>query len=187
MRPAGSGSRSRAWHVLARLLRDRHGMSAVEFALIAPVLIMIYVGVAEINSLLTVYRRTATVAATAADLTAQVKSVSTSDLNDITEAAGAILTPYSTEPLKLVVSSVVANNNNDGKVAWSYANKGAGRAPGSNYTVPPGLTEPGSSVIVAEVTYDYAPLVGLYDFAVPVELERTFYARPRRSLVVNKD
>lgn len=69
MRPAGSGSRSRAWHVLARLLRDRHGMSAVEFALIAPVLIMIYVGVAEINSLLTVYRRTATVAATAADLT----------------------------------------------------------------------------------------------------------------------
>ena len=120
-------------------------------------------------------------------MTAQVKSVSTDELDDISGAAGAILTPYSTEPLKLVLSSVVADNNNNGKVAWSYSNKGSGRSPGSNYTVPPGLTEPGSSVVVAEVTYDFEPLVGLYDFAVPVTLKRTFYSRPRKSLAVAKN
>jgi Flp pilus assembly protein TadG len=168
------------------LLGDRRGVSAVEFALIVPLLILIYVGVAEINNLLTVYRRTATVAAAAADLTAQVKRVDTNELKDISAAAGAILAPYSTDPLRLVISSVVADNKNVGKVAWSYANKGATRATNSSYAVPEGLTEPGSSVIVAELTYDFTPLVGLYDFAIPVKIERTFYARPRRSLTVTR-
>ncbi len=58
-------------------------MSAVEFALIFPVLILLYVGAAETGNLLTVYRRTFQVASTAADLTAQVKTVSTADLGDI--------------------------------------------------------------------------------------------------------
>ena len=62
--------------------------------MIAPVLILIYVGTVEIGNALTVYRRTSTVAATASDLTAQVKSVSTADLQDIVAASSSILTPY---------------------------------------------------------------------------------------------
>ena len=74
-------------------------------------LILIYVGMAETGNVLTVYRRTSTVAATASDLTAQVKKVSTADLQDIVAAAGSILTPYPTSPtpLKIVISSVVAD------------------------------------------------------------------------------
>jgi hypothetical protein len=54
--------------------------------------------------------------------------------------------------------------------------------------VPAGLTEAGSSVIVAELTYDFKPLVGLSTFFSPGEyqMKRTFYARPRRSLTVTK-
>lgn len=171
-----------------RLVRDRRGMSAVEFAVIAPVLILLYVGAAEIGNLLTIYRRTATVAATAADLTAQVKAVTTEDLKDVAAASSSIMTPYPAEPLKIVLSSVVADQNNNGKVAWSYANKGAGRATNSPYAVPAGLTEPGSSVILAEITYDFTPLVGLTSFFSPgsFQLKRSFYARPRRSLTVAK-
>jgi Flp pilus assembly protein TadG len=170
------------------LLRDRRGVSALEFAFIVPVLILLYVGAVEVNNLLTVYRRTATVAATAADLTAQVKSVSNSDLQDITAAASSIITPYSTEPLKIVISSVVADNNNNTKVAWSYANKGAGRAVGSSYPVPTGLTEANTSVIVAEITYAFTPLVNLTQVFTPgaFDMKRTFYSRPRRSLTVAK-
>jgi Flp pilus assembly protein TadG len=169
-------------------MRDRRGMSAVEFAMILPALLLIYIGIAEIGNALTIYRRTSTVASTAADLTAQVKSVSTSDLQDIVSAASSILTPYSADPLKLVVSSVVADNNNNGKVAWSYANKGAARSVNSSYAVPAGLTESGSSVIVAEMTYDFTPLLNLTSFYSPgaFEMKRTFYARPRRSLTVTK-
>jgi Flp pilus assembly protein TadG len=175
----------------AQLMRDRRGVSAIEFAMIAPILILIYVGTAEIGNALTVYRRTATVAATASDLTAQVKSVSTGDLQDIVKASGAIMTPYpSTEgPLKIVISSVVADQNNNGKIAWSYASKGSGRAVNSAYAVPAGLTEAGSSVIVAEITYAFTPLLDLTEVFSPgaFDIKRTFYTRPRRSLTVTKN
>jgi Flp pilus assembly protein TadG len=171
-----------------RFMRDRRGVSAIEFAMIAPILLLIYVGVAETGNALTVYRRTSTVAATASDLTAQVKTVSTADLQDVVAASSSILTPYDTAPLKIVISSVVADNNNQGKVAWSYANKGTGRGVNSAYTIPAGLTEPGNSVIVAEITYAFTPLLDLPAIFSPgaFDIARTFYTRPRRSLTVAK-
>jgi Flp pilus assembly protein TadG len=173
---------------IARLARDRRGVSAIEFAMIAPALILIYVGVVETSAALTVYRRTSEVAATAADLTAQAKSVTKSDVQDIEAASSSILTPYSTTPLKIVLSSVVADANNRGKVDWSCSNSGSARATGSSYTVPAGLTEPNSSVIVAEVTYKYSSLLGLTQIFDPgtFTMTRTFYSRPRRSATVEK-
>ena len=87
-----------------------------------------------------------------------------------------------------MLSSVVADQNNNGKVAWSYANNGSRRAVNSGYAVPDGLTEPASSVIVAEITYAFTPLVDLKTFFSPgsFDMTRTFYARPRRSLAVVK-
>jgi Flp pilus assembly protein TadG len=171
-----------------RLAGDRRGVSAAEFAMIAPALILLYVGLAEIGTAVTVYRRTSSVASTAADLTAQVKTVSTSDLDDIISAASSILTPYSAAPLELVISSVVADQNNNGRVSWSYAKNGTTRGVNTTYVVPPGLTEAGSSVIVAELGYEFTPLVGLTTVFSPgtFEMQRTFYARPRRSLTVTK-
>ncbi|MCB1441961.1 MAG: pilus assembly protein [Methyloceanibacter sp.] len=191
MRPL-HGLTSRFRQDLRRLARqvatERGGASAIEFALILPVLIGLYLGAVEINNALTIYRRTMQVATTAADLTAQVKSVTKYDIADIQAASKSILTPYSTSPLKIVISSVVADDNNVGKVAWSCASAGAARGTGTTYKVPTGLTEANSSVIVAEVTYGFRPLVGLSTFFSPgsFNMTRTFYSRPRRSLTVKK-
>ena len=169
--------------------RDKRGVSAIEFALLAPVLLLMYVGTVEIGNLLTIQRRVETVASTAADLTAQVKHVSNADLADIVAASTSILTPYNTMPLKVVLSSVVADQNNNCKVAWSYSSGGSGRAVGSSYDLPTGTTEAYSSVIVAEVTYAFTPLLDLNKVFSPgaFNLQRTFYARPRRSLTVAKN
>ncbi len=179
----------RAPRWLFRALPDRRGVSAVEFALIAPVVIALYVGAIELGNALTINRRTSEVASTAADLAAQVKTVSDSDLKDITSAASSILTPYPPTPLKIILSSVVADANNTTKVAWSYATNGASpRATNSIYTVPAGLTQANSSVIVAEVTYAFTPLLNLKGYANPgsFTMSRTFYSRPRKSLTVAK-
>lgn len=178
--------------------RDQRGVSAVEFALIVPVLILMYVGVAEMGNLLTVVRRVETMTSTAADLTAQVKQVSNTDLADIFAASTSILTPYPTTPLKVVLSSVVADANNNGKVAWSCASQGSPRAVGSSYPLPANTTVANSSVIVAEVSYSFTPLLGLTTIPYAggtfdikntfkrTNLQRTFYERPRRSLTVAK-
>ncbi len=174
---------------LFRALLDRRGVSAIEFALLAPVVIGLYVGAIELGNVLTITRRTSDVASTAADLTAQVKTVSTADLQDITSAATSILTPYPTTPLKIVLSSVVADANNSPKVTWSYATTGAtARATNSVVTLPAGLTQANSSVIMAEVTYAFTPLLNLRGYFNPgsFTMGRTFYSRPRKSLTVAK-
>jgi hypothetical protein len=50
------------------------------------------------------------------------------------------------------------------------------------------LTDPKASVIVAKVTYDFKPPVGLDTFFSPgsFTMGQTFYARPWRSLTVKK-
>lgn len=188
-RTMGARTRRRLRLVTCRLAYDRRGASALEFALILPVLIGLYLGAVEVNNALTIYRRTLQVATTAADLTAQVKSVTRDDVRDIQAASKSIMTPYATAPLKIVLSSVVANDNNVGKVEWSCASTGSARTKGSTFNVPQGLTDPKSSVIVAEVTYAFEPLVGLSTFFSPgtFTMAQTFYARPRRSLTVKKD
>ncbi|MDJ0512247.1 MAG: pilus assembly protein [Methyloceanibacter sp.] len=184
----GAGYRHPNSHCGRRFVREQRGASAVEFALVVPVLIALYLSAIEVNNALTVYRRTLHVATTAADLTAQVKTITQADIQDIQAASTSILTPFATNPLRIVLSSVVANKDNVGKVEWSCANKGAARGKGTTYSVPTGLTEPNSSVIVAEVTYAFEPLVGLSTFFSPgsFTMGQTFYARPRRSLTVKK-
>ncbi len=54
--------------------------------------------------------------------------------------------------------------------------------------MPARLTEANSSVIVAELTYSFTPLVNLTTFfsSGAFDIKRTFYARPRKSLTVAK-
>ena len=61
-------------------------------------------------------------------------------------------------------------------------------ATNSPYPVPTGLTQVNTSVIVAEVSYDFSPLLNLTGFFNPgsFTMKRTFYARPRKSLTVTK-
>jgi Flp pilus assembly protein TadG len=174
-------------------LADRRGVSAIEFTLIAPILILAYVGAVELGTALTIDRRVSTVASTAADLVAQEKTTSNADLQDVVAAATTILAPYLASPysptqLKIALTSVVADQNNAGKVDWSYASNGAtARAKNSSYPTPTGLTQANGSVIVAEVTYDFKPLVNIKAFTPgSFKMTRTFYARPRKSVKVTK-
>jgi Flp pilus assembly protein TadG len=179
----------RAARGLRRALSDRRGVSAIEFALLAPALILLYVASVELGNALTISRRASAVASTATDLTAQVKTVATADLQDITSAATSILAPYSTTPLKIVLTSVVADQNNPPRVCWSYAtNGGTALAKGAVVSLPAGLTQANSSVIMAKVTYAFTPLLGLTEVwsPGPINMTRTFYARPRKSLTVTK-
>ena len=95
---------------LAALARDTHGVSAVEFALILPVMITMYIGAVEFSDALTVDRRVTAVASAATDLTAQTEEVSASSINDIFTAATSIMLPYSATPISIVLTSVVADS-----------------------------------------------------------------------------
>lgn len=164
-------------------LQDNSGLSAIEFALILPLMIAMYAGAVELSHALTIDRRVTSVASAAADLVAQSEEVSGNDLEDIFAASSTIMLPYSATPISIVLSSVVADEDNETKVAWSCAHNGSARSEGQTMSLPEGLTQPFSSVILAEVTYDYQPPIGYY-ITGGITMTETFYLRPRRSLTV---
>ena len=146
----------RVMRALRAALSDAGGMVAVEFALLIPVMLIMYFGTLETTNALTAARRVTNVAQTAGDLTAQVTNVTTADMNDIFAASSAILAPFPTDVVQITISSIVASSSNasNTKVAWSDAYGGATpRSTNSSVTLPTGLTTPGSSVIMAVVTY----------------------------------
>lgn len=163
--------------------RDRRGVSAVEFALIAPLLITIYFGGIEISSAVAVDRKMTLVAHTVADLVAQSSSISSSEMTDILNASAAVSAPYTTANLKVVVSSVVINASNQATVAWSATLNGTKHAPGETVTLPSALNVASSSLIWGEVTYNYKPMFGTV-FKTNLTLGDSIYMRPRISAAV---
>jgi len=160
--------------------REERGVSAIEFALIAPAMVAILLGTIEVNLLLTADRKVTQAASAIADLVAQDDVITADEMTDIFTAASTILTPYNAQPLKMRVTSVTMNEDGNVEVAWSQAKGMTARSPGSSVSTPAGILQANTSIIMAEVTYDYSSLVGSF-VTTNVQLDDIFYLRPRRS------
>lgn len=161
------------------------GLAAIEFALIAPVMIVMFFGSVEMSAAFDCKSRVGRAAYTSADLIAQSKSVSSSDVTNAFTAANCVLYPFSSVNAHIVVSSLVDDGNGGTKVAWSSAQNATPRTVGSTVSPPPNLivSGSGSSLILAEVTYSYTSPIA-YFLKSGISLTDSFYARPRRSLTV---
>ncbi len=170
---------------LRRFRDDREGVSAVEFALIAPIMILFYFGMAEICQGFMAQKRTQHVASTIADLVAQRETISTATLTDIFTVSRQILSPYPTASLKQRISSVTRNSSGVAKVDWSSGSSWTARTTGSTVTVPANLIANTESVIMAEVEYVYS---SPFDYVMPAQttFRKTYYLRPRQSAAVTK-
>jgi len=163
---------------LPRFWRDQRGVSAVEFALLAPVLIMFYFGSAEFAQGFMAQRRMSHATAQVADITSQDGVVVVDDLDDTFAIASLIMTPYPTTPLKMRVSGVTRGTNGVAKVDWSRGSGMVALGQGATVTVPAGMIANGESIIMSEATYDYvSPL--RYLLPNVMTFRRTFYLRPR--------
>jgi Flp pilus assembly protein TadG len=168
--------------LLRRLRRNEYAAIVVEFALVLPVLIMIFVGMAEFTEAFTVMRKLAQSAGTVSDLVAQETTVTSSTLANIRLIAEEIMKPYS-PPDSLVIVSVVSDSANTVRVAWSdppiYAKD-------QTYSLPNDkLTEPNSGLIVTEATYNFTPTLS-YFLLGNFTLQEHAYFRPRSGKTIPK-
>jgi Flp pilus assembly protein TadG len=83
-----------------RFAAGRRGVSAVEFALLAPLMIALYLSSVEISQGIGIDRKVTLTVGAMANLVAQNSSVSSSDMATFFNAATTIMAPYSTTPLK---------------------------------------------------------------------------------------
>jgi Flp pilus assembly protein TadG len=167
-----------------RLRSDERGVAAIEFALIAPVAILLYCGFAELTMAMMAERRAAHTASVVADLVAQEASVKTSEVSDIFNIGNSIMNPFPAAALGLRVSSITADAKGVTHVDWSQGNAGlAALTGGATVSVPPNFLVAGDSVIMADVKYAYtSPLRMVLPNAL--NFNNTFYLKPRRSTTV---
>ena len=164
--------------VFRRFARDRRGVSAVEFAVLAPVMIGLYLGCVEISDGVSASRKVSLTAATLANLATQVTTISTSDMTNILNASSAIIAPYSASNLKSTLSCLKVDSTGRVTVAWSATLNGTARATGSAITIPSALAVPSSQLLFSEVVYAYTPTVG-YTITGMINLSDHMYMTPR--------
>ncbi len=168
--------------LLSRFARDRRGVSALEFALLAPLMLALYIGCVEISDGVAADRKVTLTAGALANLTAQSQTLVTADMTNIMNASTAIMQPY-TGPLATKVSCIKIDANGAATVAWGAASTGVtARAAGSAIVIPSALAVPNSSLVFSEVSYTYAPVTGYTGFnhiTGPITLSDQMYMSPR--------
>jgi Flp pilus assembly protein TadG len=160
------------------LIRDRRGISAVEFALVAPVLIAFYFGLAEFCQGYMAQKRMGHATAMAADLTAQEDVVTPAQVSDFFAIGALIMKPYSATPLKMRLSSVTKDSLGVARVDWSQGSGMTARAVNSTMAIPADMIGNNESLVVSESTYDYDSPV---DYLMPsiTRFSHIYYLRPR--------
>ena len=184
---------------VVRLFSDRSGVAIVEFALILPLMVLVYVGASEISRLLSVDRKVVLLTRTLADVTSQYSTLASSDIVSIMQASAAVMSPYDWTAAKATLTGMSFPSATTVSVDWTAVmNSATARscAAGaisvvSNSTaaaltnVPTGIVSAGSYIIVADVTYTYAPL--FLRSLLPnggITLTETFFMRPRNSSTI---
>ena len=73
---------------------NTEGMAAVEFAMILPLMLTLYLGAAELSQGIGADRKVTMTARTVADLVSQVTSINNADMTNSLNAAAAVMAPF---------------------------------------------------------------------------------------------
>jgi TadE-like protein len=179
--PAGATQSVRLGQNLIRFWRrsDR-GVTLVEFALVLPILVILFIGLVEFTQAFIVWRKLTTAATAVSDLVSQEASVNCSYLDDVKQVANEIMKPYNA-PKSLVIMSVVKDAANNQTIAWSYP---AGATSIALPQAGAGILSASSSLIVTEAVYDFTPTIG--HFLGSFQIKESAYFRPRLTASVAK-
>jgi Flp pilus assembly protein TadG len=176
-RPKGPRRLSGFW-------RDRRGVSAVEFAFIAPVLIVMYCGLAELTQAMMAQRRLSNIASAIGDLVAQSPQTGPTKMADIFSMGSIIMAPFPVTNLKMCVYSVTSDSAGKDTVAWSKpSTTGMTNCPNAGdkpTDIAAGVLPASQSVIIAKASYAYTSTIKLV-MPKTMTFNRTYYLRPRKS------
>jgi len=148
---------------LRRLIRQAEGTAAVEFSLILPILVTLWIGGVEVTQALSVDRHLNNLATAIGDLSSRSKTLQYATVDDIFDIAAGAMYPYSTNGLQLRVTAINIDDANNATVAWSRGQGMTAYVDNQlmNSVVPSALRQfPDSQVVFAEVAYVYEPAVG---------------------------
>jgi Flp pilus assembly protein TadG len=178
---------------LGGLVSDRRGVAAIEFALIAPLMLGMCLVTWELALAIETSRKVGRAGSTIGDLVAQQSKMSLSELEAMLKIAGEIIQPYNRSDPTIVITAleiVEEEGATKTKVAWSYKH-GSGALGKDPTDIPEKLRTPGSFLIRVDSTLDYLPVItwegankgaiGLGASRPVYKMAETYFLRPRVS------
>jgi Flp pilus assembly protein TadG len=166
--------------------RSDGGVAAIEFALIIPAMLITFFGIAEIANYILAARKVSNVASSAADLVTQDTVIDDDEMADIMGALDVVLRPFNPDDAQVRITSVIADDEGETTVAWSDARNTGPYAAGTPITVPDEIVPNNQGIIMAEVSFTYQTLFGMY-LTDGITVSDTFYLKPRRSTTVERE
>ncbi|MGH6818106.1 MAG: TadE/TadG family type IV pilus assembly protein [Methylovirgula sp.] len=172
----------RAAHRLPRhFLGNERAIAAVEFAIILPLMLFIFVGVAQVGQAIEISRKVTVTTRVVTDLVTQYSTVSCSALNVVLAASAQVIAPYSATNLAITVSEISTDSKGNATVAWTSSLNSTTSTcsrPGSKFTLPSALDQDSISLIYGQVTYSFTPVLG-YKIIGTIPISDQIYMSPR--------
>ncbi|OWW04929.1 hypothetical protein ATY81_02890 [Rhizobium sp. R72] len=180
---AGRGVLIRLHQLARRFTGDRQGVGAIEFAILFPILVMLYIGAFEITIGLSMSKRASRAAGMITDIVTQQKSVTKSWLADMPSVASAVFVPYGSTGLTIKITGISLDSAANPTVAWSWAQDGSRPyVVNSATTVPTDMKKADIFLVRTELSIPYK----LFLFApnlVPndstITISRSYFYLPR--------
>jgi len=173
---------------LRRLIGGREGISLIEFAFMAPILVSLLIGSFEIARFVLLNQKLNRLASNSSDLVTRSETMSEAELINIFAAGEFITSPFRMGNDGVVIISSVSNPGpNDTTppvVNWQQRSDVTVTFPsevgveGGQATLPGGLSlRVGQDIIISEVIYDFKPV--MFSDMTDKELYHVSFHRPR--------
>lgn len=163
-RSSTAGAARRTGARLRSFFRNRRGVAAIEFALIAPLLLTLYFVTMEVAQGIETNKKVSRVGSMVADLVGQQgRTVYKDDIDAIIQIGEAILKPYGRSTADTIIAGIDIDKYGNPKVRWSRQRVngifGRGPAKGTSITVPGDLKIPETFLLQVTTRLDYRPII----------------------------
>jgi Flp pilus assembly protein TadG len=169
-----------------RFMASTRGVAAVEFAMIMPVMAVLFLATFDGGRALAIYMKMRSATYALAAITNQFQTIQSTDMTGIVAATSAIFEPYTTTSSNPVVkiTQIAVSSTGAATVSWSYSQGGTAYTKGASITIPTALKTKNTYLIFAEVSYTFTPMFG-YFTAAPISFSDNLYVTPRISNCIN--
>ena len=170
----------RLYRLYRRFAASTRGVAAIEFAMILPVLAILFLASFDGGRAVAIYMKVRAATYSLASITNQYETIALSDIQSITGATSVIMAPYSSTPIVITISQIAISSKGAATVAWSYSLNGTALAQGASVTVPSALAVDNTYLIFAQVSYTFTPMFGYFTQGT-INFSDNLYVTPRSS------
>ena len=188
---------ARIWAGAMRFCTDRRGIAAIEFAFIAPILLVMYFATMEVSQAIEASKKVSRVGAMVADLVTQQDSITKEQLDAIMDISQTTLQPYNRSRPTITITAIEISNDSALKATVVWSRKlsngvySAGAAKNTTTTVPAAMKTAGAFLIRVESGLEYKPMItwaasgketlGLVSSFDNISMGETYYPHNRMS------